>query len=226
MLGATAPARGQGAASDTTVAPADTTVAPADSARVAVPDTIRTIIIEDSLGVPGTLKGTTADPAETKAMLTRMGSKEIEGRTPWERKKNPKVAMLCHTLIPGLGQVYNGRRLKVAVMTGFATYYYGTTWLNYKKWKAAEVRRDQFAPGTEEYQFENQLAGFYKEEARTYLWWSGAVWLLGLIDSWIDAHLYDVRSYTPPAPAEGSTPRAVNERTNYLTMGFTLEWSK
>ena len=28
--------------------------------------------------------------------------------------------MLCHTLLPGLGQVYNGRRLKVGLMVGFA----------------------------------------------------------------------------------------------------------
>jgi hypothetical protein len=134
--------------------------------------------------------------------------------------------MLCHTLIPGLGQVYNGRRLKVALMTGFATYYYGNTWLNYKRWHAAEVTRDLYEPGTRQFVHQNDLASFYEEEARTFLWWSGAVWLLGLIDSWIDAHLYDVRSYTPPRPPETETPHAVNDRTNYLTLGFTLERSK
>jgi Family of unknown function (DUF5683) len=218
MPGVISPARAQ-------IAAPDTTVAPADSAR-AVPDTLRTITVEDSLGIPGTLKGQTVDPASTKAVLARMGSDEVEGRTQWERKKNPRVAMICHTLLPGLGQVYNGRRLKVALMTGFASYYYGTTWLNYQKYKAAEAARDQYAPGSEPYEFRNQRAEFYKEEARTYLWWSGAVWLIGLIDSWIDAHLYDVRSYSPPEPPERVTPAAVNERVSYLTLGFTLEWVK
>jgi hypothetical protein len=134
--------------------------------------------------------------------------------------------MLCHTLLPGLGQVYNGRRLKVALMTGFASYYYGTTWLNYKKWKASEAQRDLYEPGSNEFVHQNELAGFYKEEARTFLWWSGAVWLIGLIDSWIDAHLYDVRSFTPPPPPESVTPTSMNESTSYLTVGFTLERSK
>jgi hypothetical protein len=191
-----------------------------------MPDTLRSLTAQDSLGVPGTLRGRTVDPAATKAVLERMGSSEVEGRTEWERKKNPRVAMLCHTLLPGLGQVYNGRRWKVALMTGFASYYYGTTWLNYKKWKAAEARRDLYEPGTEGFRLQNELAEFYEEQARTYLWWSGAVWLIGLLDSWIDAHLYDVRSYTPPKPEENGVPPAVNERTNYLTLGFTVERSR
>jgi hypothetical protein len=111
-------------------------------------------------------------------------------------------------------------------MVGFASYYYGTTWLSYKKWKMHEAKRDDFAPGSDEFEFENELAGFYKEEARTFLWWSGAVWLIGLIDSWIDAHLYDVRSYSPPSPPATVTPTSMNERTNYLTVGFSLERSK
>jgi hypothetical protein len=219
MTGVISPARAQIPAPDTTAVPADTT-------RASAADTLRTINVEDTLGVPGTLKGQTVDPATTKAVLARMGSDEVEGRTPWERKKNPQVAMLCHTLLPGLGQVYNGRRLKVALMTGFASYYYGTTWLHYQKYRAAEATRDQYQPGSDAYEFQDQRAEFYKEEARTYLWWSGAVWLIGLIDSWIDAHLYDVRSYTPPEPPESVTPTAVNERVSYLTVGFTLERSR
>jgi hypothetical protein len=49
--------------------------------------------------------------------------------------------------------------------------------------------------------------------------------VLGILDSWIDAHLYDVRGYTPPPP-EDTVPRAGNERTSYLTLGFDLEFSK
>jgi hypothetical protein len=203
----------------------DTTVAPVDTVRIAPPDTLRNITVHDSLGVRGTIKGQT-DPAKTKAILQQMGSNEVVGRTQWERRKNPKVAMLCHTLLPGLGQTYNGRRLKVGLMAGFASYYYGTTWLSYKKWKAAEFQREQFDPGSADYVRLNNVADFYKEEARTFLWWSGAVWLIGLVDSWIDAHLYDVRSYTPPSPPDSVTPTSMNERTNYLTLGFTLERSK
>ena len=185
------------------------------------------ITVIDSLGMRGTSRGQTVDnPDSTKKILQQMGSNEVEGRTQWERQKNAKVAMLCHTLLPGLGQTYNGRRLKVGLMVGFASYYYGNAWLNLKHWHAAEAQRDQFEQGTPEYNLRNDLANFYEEEARTYLWWSGAVWLIGLIDSWIDAHLYDVRSYTPPKVEESQTPQASNEQINYLTIGFTLERAK
>lgn len=211
-----------------TAAP-DTTAADVDSAAVdstgASPAVTRPLAVQDSLGVPGRLEGVTTDPAAVKATLARMGSSEIEGRTQWERKKNPRVAMICSMVLPGLGQTYNGRRLKVGLMVGFTSFYAGNMWLNYRRYEATLVRRDN-ATSVREEQYENRLADFYKEEARTYAWWTGAVWLIGLLDSWIDAHLYDVRAYTPPAPPESVTPRAVNERTGYITLGFGLEFSK
>lgn len=223
--GLTRPGVAQTAAPDTLHVPALR-----DTAGVLVPDSTHTITVIDSLGLRGTLRGQTVatpdNPDSTKKILQKMGSNEVEGRTRWERQKNAKVAMLCHTLLPGLGQTYNGRRLKVGLMIGFASYYYGNTILNYKAWHAAEAKRDTFEPGTREYVHQDDLADFYEEEARTYLWWSGAVWLLGLIDSWIDAHLYDVRSYTPPKVEETPTPRASNEQINYMTIGFTLERAK
>jgi hypothetical protein len=216
-----------GAGAQTAVPATSRATAAADSTGPVLPDSLRSFTVKDSLGVPGTLKGQTVDnPAATKQVLQRMGSNQVEGRTQWEREKNPKVAMICHTLLPGLGQVYNGRRLKVALMAGVATYYYGNTWINYKEWKASEAARDFYPPGTPKYIHQDELASYYEEQARSFLWWSGAVWLLGLIDSWIDAHLYDVRSYTPPKPPETVTPRASNETTNYMTIGFTLERSK
>src|SRR5262249_27199414 len=212
------------------IEPADRVVVPGfvDSAGVQVPGGPRTVAVEDSLGVPGTLKGKIVvdNPDSTKAILQRMGSHKAEGRTKWEQQKNPKVAMLCHTLLPGLGQVYNGRRLKVGLMVGFASYYYGNAWLNYKQWHLAEARRDLHEPGTTPYRTQDELAKYYEEQARTFLWWSGAVWLIGLLDSWIDAHLYDVRTYTPPKAPDTETPHASNEQINYLTIGFTLERSK
>ena len=219
------------------VAEADTTrPASADSAAIVAPDTsqtppsdsLRTITVKDSLGMPGTLRGQTVepDPAAIKGTLQRMGSNEIAGRTPWERQKNPKVAMLCSALLPGLGQTYNGRRLKVGLMVGFASFYSFNGWLNWKRYEAAIVARDAADPGSGDFRVQNQLADFYKEEARTHLWWFGATWVLGILDSWIDAHLYDVRGYTPPPPPEDAVPRAVNERISYLTLGFDLEFSK
>ncbi|HEU4930037.1 MAG TPA: DUF5683 domain-containing protein [Candidatus Krumholzibacteria bacterium] len=197
--------------------------APPDSAAT---DTLRTIVVDDSLGVPGTLKGQTtqASPEEVKEILRRMGSSEVEGRTEWERKKNPKVAMLCSALLPGLGQTYNGRRLKVGLMVGFSYYYLSRTWLNWKSYERSIVRRDAASPGSITYAREATNVEFYKEEARTFLWWSGAVWLVGILDSWIDAHIYDVREYTPPERPDISGLPSTMGPGSYMTVGFDLDW--
>jgi Family of unknown function (DUF5683) len=201
----------------------------ADSIVTSPPDTSRAIVVQDSLGIPGTLKGDTVpqeDPAQTKQILERMGSNEVEGTTEWERKKNPRTAMLCSALLPGLGQTYNGRRLKVGLMVGFTTFYFGSTWINWKRYEASIARRDTLEPGTAAFSYENQRAEFWKEEARTYMWWSGAVWLIGILDSWIDAHLYDVREYTPPARPQALGLPESGVPVSYVTLEFDLDFSK
>ena len=210
--------------------------ASADSATIAAPDTsrtppsdsLRTVTVKDSLGMPGTLRGQTVapDPTAIKGTLQRMGSNEIAGRTPWERKKNPKVAMLCSALLPGLGQTYNGRRLKVGVMVGFASFYSFNGLLNWKRYEAAIVARDASEPGSSGYRTQDQLADFYKEEARTHLWWFGATWVLGILDSWIDAHLYDVREYTPPARPQALGLPESGAPVSYVTLEFDVDFSK
>jgi hypothetical protein len=142
-----------------TAAPADSVVVPTfvDSAGVQVPAGTRAFTVKDSLGVPGTLTGKTdINPDSTKAILQRMGSNKSEGRTKWEQEKNPRVAMICHTLLPGLGQVYNGRRLKVGLMVGSPR----TTTERVdqlQQWHLAEARRDLHEPGTTQYRTQSEL---------------------------------------------------------------------
>lgn len=195
------------------------------SAEPALPDSTRAITVTDSLGIPGTLKGQTEyDPLEVKDTLRRMGSNEVLGQTTWERKKNPRTALICSMVLPGLGQTYNGRRLKVGLMVGASSYYIGNIILNWRRYQRYSLERDLSEPGSRDERFNGDLAVFYKEEARTYLWWSGAVWLLGLLDSWIDAHLYDVREYTPPPPPATAVPRTEGGQVSYLTVGIGLSF--
>ncbi len=204
-------------------APADSVST--DSLSSASPDSLRPIVVQDSLGIPGTLKGqTTQSPEQVKEMLERMGSSEVEGRTAWERKKNPTVAILCSAILPGLGQTYNGRRLKVGLMVGFMSYYAGNGYLDWKRYEASIAARDAAEPGSPVFRQENANADIHKENARRFLWWTGAVWIVGILDSWIDAHLYDVREYTPPARPETSGLPSSSGPNSYVTVGFSLDW--
>jgi hypothetical protein len=160
-----------------------------------------------------------------KESLQRMGRSEVEGRRRWERKKSGRVSLLSSMVLPGLGQVYNGRRVKVAVAAGLAMGYGSQIWLNVKGAQRARARRDRLDPGTTGYNFQNRLIDFHKEEARTWGWWTGAIWILGLLDAWTDAHLYDIRAYTPPAndePAGFSQVLPTESPTSYLT--WSLEF--
>lgn len=211
----------QDAPAESTVVVVDSTAAGADSTAAAMADSLRAVAVTDSLGIPGTLKGQTLyDPLEMKQTLMRMGSSEVAGRTTWERKKNPRTALICSMVLPGLGQTYNGRRLKVGLMVGFMSYYVGNMILSWHTYQEYDLQQSALVPGSLPYRQAGQLADFYKEEARTYLWWSGACWLIGLLDSWIDAHLYDVRAYTPPPPPESGAPRSGGGEVSYLTLGF------
>ena len=151
-----------------------------------------------------------------KESLDRMGRGEGEGNRAWERRKIPKVALFSSAALPGLGQVYNGRRIKVGIMVGVASYYLGNVWTNWKSAQRATVLRDA-SSSSRRAVYDDQIE-FYKENSRDFMWWFGAVWVIGMIDAWVDAHLYDVRSYTPP-PAVSLTATG---RTAYVTFSVSF----
>lgn len=162
---------------------------------------------------------------EERALLKRtlemMGRREVEGDRLWQRRKSPKVALYSNALLPGLGQTYNGRRIKTAIMVGVASYYFGNIWLNQKNAQRTTAIRDKLPPDAHlrTLNLYNSLIEFYKEQAKDYLWWSAAVWIIGMLDAWIDAHLYDVRAYTPPAAGDDVS----NVKTTpYLTLTISF----
>ena len=137
--------------------------------------------------------------------------------------------MLSSAVLPGLGQVYNGRRLKVVVMVGFMSFYAGNVIINWRAHKKFEALSDLEVEGTDAWDLDNRLSEFHEETAIDYLWWSCATWLIGVLDAWIDAHLYDIRAYSPETkgsaePQSGAQVglRADRDGSRYLilTVGF------
>ncbi len=139
----------------------------------------------------------TQEKLAIKREMARIGSAEVPGTHKWEREKSATVAMVSSMVLPGLGQLYNGRRIKTAIAVGVFTYYLGTAWLEKKESQEHLKARDELSPLTIEWRNEDILYEFHKENTVTYLWWSGAVWLITVLDAFVDAHLYDVRAVTP-----------------------------
>lgn len=159
--------------------------------------------------------------SKLKHTLDMMGRREVEGERLWQRRKSPKLAMYCNAVLPGLGQVYNGRRIKTALMVGAFSYYAGNIWLNQKSAQGYTATRDKLPADARarSIYFYNRLITYYKDQAKDYLWWSAAVWVIGILDAWIDAHLYDIRAYTPPQTAGAFGD---SRPTPYVTLSFSF----
>jgi hypothetical protein len=131
-----------------------------------------------------------------KAMATA-GMTELPSDRAWERKKSATVAVLSSMLLPGLGQAYNGRKLKAGVFMGLFTFYASTAYVERKSAESFLAARDSYPTDSAEWVANDRFYQFHRDNAGDYMWWAGAVWFFGLLDAFVDAHLYDVRAVDP-----------------------------
>ena len=94
-----------------------------------------------------------------------------------ERSKNPKVAFY-YSLIPGLGQIYNGKWIKSAMIVGLEI-------AAYVVWTENRDIYNDF-----EYKDYPLRKRRYLEKRNKYAWWIGFIYVYGMIDAVVDAHLY------------------------------------
>ena len=113
-------------------------------------------------------------------------TENISADTVFFMKKSPWGAVLRSAFIPGLGQVYNESYWKVPVIWGFAGWFiYNWIDLNnlYKEnqnlyrvnsQSIYKIRRD-----------------FYRDQRDKFTIYIGLLYLLNLVDAYVDAHLFD-----------------------------------
>jgi hypothetical protein len=134
---------------------------------------------------------------QLKKTMAVVGRTEMPALRQWEREKSARVAVLSSMVLPGLGQAYNGRKWKAAVLLGFFTYYAGNAWVQHKTSVEFLNTRDGFSDDDFRWYAANEFYEFHKANASDYLWWSGAIWFIGMLDAFVDAHLFDVREIDP-----------------------------
>ena len=94
-----------------------------------------------------------------------------------ERIKDPKKAFYF-SLIPGMGQVYNGKLFKSAIVIGLEIAAYNAClnnldiYNNYEKGNYP-LRKHR-----------------YLEKRNKYTWWVGIIYVYAMIDAVVDAHLH------------------------------------
>jgi hypothetical protein len=90
--------------------------------------------------------------------------------------KSPKKATLIAAVLPGGGQVYNGKYLKGAVIFGLeslAIYSFYDNNRKFNNWDETFPLRQQR----------------YLEKRNKYAWWAIFIYIYGLLDAMVDAHL-------------------------------------
>ena len=90
--------------------------------------------------------------------------------------KDPKTAF-WFSLIPGMGQLYNGKFIKSAMVLGFEIAAY-TSWVENKN---IYNNYDQGNYSGRKYR--------YLEKRNKYAWWIGFIYVYGMIDAIVDTHL-------------------------------------
>ena len=158
---------------------------------------------------------------EIKDLLAReTGEPDIEG-TMWQKRKNPRTAMLCALIFPGLGQVYNEKALKAVIALGVETYYIMNVVHNYRKADDYLKERDSYdkyvSCGPQDtltcinpdWSLSNSWHEEYKERTIDWIWWTSAAVLVIMLDAYVDAHLHDMRFRLETARRGGGTGLAV-----------------
>ena len=126
------------------------------------------------------------------SILTKESGAEIPEGLSWKRRKNSRVAMLCALLFPGLGQIYNEKPYKAALVMGIETFYLGKILINYRNAEREEYLRSRSLPGTAEWREHDVLSISYKETMIDWIWWTSGVMLIVVLDAYVDAHLHDM----------------------------------
>ena len=134
-------------------------------------------------------------------LASETGEPDIEG-TSWQKRKNPRTAMLCALAFPGLGQMYNEKPLKAVIAFGVETFYILNIAHNRREAQRYLEERDkyeryepcgEFTCENSDWKFNNAWYEEYKERTIDWVWWTSAVILVVMLDAYVDAHLHDMR---------------------------------
>ncbi len=101
-------------------------------------------------------------------------------------RKQPFKAAVLSCVIPGGGQLYNGKYIKTGFvfavegsLIGLAAYHHFEAEKCYDRYKVSELETDY-----------NEYVKYY-EKRQSDLFWIGSVIFLSAIDAFVDAHLFD-----------------------------------
>ena len=108
-------------------------------------------------------------------------------------KKSPAIAVLLSAVVPGAGQLYNQSYWKTPIIWGLVGYF---GYEYFRQNNLYKDYRDLYSQSQLEIPPEGNLSykslrEFYRDQRNDFVWYFTIVYVINLIDAYIDAHLFD-----------------------------------
>ena len=111
----------------------------------------------------------------------------------FKMKKSPTTAVLLSAVLPGAGQFYNESYWKIPIIGGLVGYFGYEYFRNNNLYKDY---RDEYAASQTELSPNGDLnlktlREFYRDQRDDFVWYFLIVYVVGMVDAYVDAHLFD-----------------------------------
>ncbi len=111
----------------------------------------------------------------------------------FKMKKSPTLAVLLSAVLPGAGQFYNESYWKIPIIGGLVGYFGYEYFRNNNLYK--DYRNDYAASQTElnpdgDFNLKT-LREFYRDQRDNFVWYFLIVYVVNMVDAYVDAHLFD-----------------------------------
>ncbi|MEO8665487.1 MAG: DUF5683 domain-containing protein [Ignavibacteria bacterium] len=116
-----------------------------------------------------------------------------DGKVVFKMKKSPWKAVTYSAILPGAGQFYNESYWKIPVIAGLGGYFVyewirnNNTYLDYKE-QYINSQTPENPSGNLQLQ---TLREFYRDQRDNFIIYSVILYVVNLIDAYVDAQLYD-----------------------------------
>ncbi len=113
--------------------------------------------------------------------------------TKFRMKKSPLLAVLLSAVLPGAGQFYNRSYWKIPIIGGLIGYFGYEYVINNNKFKDYRDQYDATITPSNQFGDENlkTLREFYRNQRDDFVWYFIIVYVVNLVDAYVDAHLFD-----------------------------------
>ena len=111
----------------------------------------------------------------------------------FKMRKSPTTAVLLSAVLPGAGQFYNESYWKIPIIGGFVGYFGYEYFRNNNLYKDY---RDQYSASQTELNPNGDftlktLREFYRDQRNDFVWYFLIVYVVSMVDAYVDAHLFD-----------------------------------